>query len=348
MRLITTIVLVLSIASLTTSAQDIEPALFTEEEEALLAELEAMDSTSLFSLIDNLLTYEPIKSTLNVRLGYNGQVTTAGRDLGVNQYGLSPGVSYYHKSGIYGDLSAYWNSEFDPQYHLTVATLGYLGIVSTEWSYNVSYDHSFFNGVESSITNSLSTGVSWTKKYLSANVNYSYWFGTESAHRLVPSLSGYFRVKPKNSFITRVVIMPTASVLMGNQSIINVRFNDNETVRRTIALTNLNDNRIRQLIDRGILTRQEALAVFVIKNSDNLNLTQEQYDHIYDFLYTEETTEAFGIMNYYLTIPVSVYIDKFSVMASYTYNIPVALPGESIELDNTGYLSLGFSYTFGN
>ncbi|MEQ9297411.1 MAG: hypothetical protein RIF33_02560 [Cyclobacteriaceae bacterium] len=347
MRLIATILLVLSIASHHTSAQKTDSVLFTEEEEALLAELEAMDSLSLFSLIDNLLTYEPIKSTVNVRLGYNGQVTTAGRDLGVNQYGLSPGVSYYHKSGAYADLSSYWNSEFDPQYHLTVVTLGYLELINTEWSYNLSYDHSFFNGVESSITNSLSGGLSWTKKYLNANVNYSYWFGTETAHRLVPSLSGYFTFKPKNSFISRIVMMPTASILLGNQSILNIRFNDNETVRRTVALTNLDDNRLRQLVNRGILTRQEALAVFVLKNPENFDLSQEQYDRIYDFLYTEETTEAFGIMNYYLTVPVSIYINQFSVMLSYTYNIPVELPGESINLENTSYLSVGINYTFG-
>ncbi|MEM8895300.1 MAG: hypothetical protein AAGC88_12030, partial [Bacteroidota bacterium] len=326
MRWITTCTLVLSI-SFSALAQSTDSPVFTEEEEALLAELESMDSLSLLSLIDNLLSYEPIKSTLNVRLGYNGQVTTAGRDFGVNQYGLSPGVSYYHKSGVYGDLSAFWNSEFDPQYHLTVATVGYLGLINSEWSYNVSYDHSFFNGVESSITNSFTAGTSWTKKYLSVNLNYSYWFGETSAHRLNPGVSGYFTIKPKQGIFSRIVLMPTASLLFGNQAIINIRFNDNERVRRTVALTNVDDQRIRQMVDRGIITRQQALAIFVLRNSENLNLSQEQYDRIYDFLYTEVTTDAFGLMNYYFTMPVSLYIGQFSILLSYTYNIPVALPG---------------------
>ena len=339
--------LVLSIASYQTSAQSTDSVLFTAEEEALLAELEAMDSLSLFALIDNLLSYEPVRSTVNVRVGYNGQVTTAGRDLGVNQYGLSPGASYYHKSGLYADLTAYWNSELDPKYHLTVATLGYLGIINSAWSYNISYDHSFFNGVESSITNSFSGGLSWTKKHISTNINYSYWFGKETAHRLIPSVSGYFTIRPGGSFISRIVIMPTASVMLGNQSILNIRFNDNERVKRTVALASLDESRIRQLVDRGILTRQQALAVFVLKNPENFNLSQQQYDRIYDFLYTEETTEAFGLMNYYFTMPVNVYINQFSLMLSYTYNIPVALPGETIDLQNTGYLSVGISYTFG-
>ncbi len=347
MKWIAITTLILSI-SLSGSAQPLDSLIFTEEEEALLAELEAMDSLSLFSLIDNLLTYEPIKSTVNIRLGYNGQVTTAGRDFGVNQYGISPGVSYYHKSGAYADLSGFWNSEFDPQYHLTVATIGYLGLLNESWSYNVSYDRSFFNGAESSITNSLIGGFSWTKKYLSANINYSYWFGEVSAHRLTPGLSGYFNLKPKQSIFTRIVIMPTASILLGNQAIINIRFNDNERVRRTVALANVDERRIRQMVDNGVLTRQQALAIFVLKNAENLNLNQAQYDRIYDFLYTEETTEAFGIMNYYFTLPVSLYINQFSLLLSYTYNIPVALPGESLDLENTGYLSVGLSYTFGN
>src|SRR5688572_27933673 len=57
------------------------------------------DSLNIFNLIDSLLTLEEnvINSQLGLRWNYNSNVLYAGQTLGINNFGLSPGVSFYHK-----------------------------------------------------------------------------------------------------------------------------------------------------------------------------------------------------------------------------------------------------------
>ena len=92
----------------------------------LLDELElylAADSTDIFDLIDSLLETDITYSQLSVRLGYTSDISYAGRTFGFNQFGLTGGVSYYHKTGLFGDVSGYWNSNLDPSYNPTIALL---------------------------------------------------------------------------------------------------------------------------------------------------------------------------------------------------------------------------------
>src|SRR5689334_20811477 len=87
----------------------------------------ADDSLSIFALIDSLLTLEKdMGSQLALRMGYNSNVLSAGRTLGINNFGLAPGVSYYHKSGAYADVSTYWSKDFHPSWYLTIASVGYM------------------------------------------------------------------------------------------------------------------------------------------------------------------------------------------------------------------------------
>jgi len=55
--------------------------------------------------------------------------------------------------------------------------------------------------------------------------------------------------------------------------------------------------------------------------------------------------EAYGIMNYYFSLPISVKKGRFRFAASYNYNIPVALPGETFTLDNSWYTAFNLYYS---
>src|SRR5690349_516475 len=78
------------------------------------ATLTSQDTLSIVDLIDSLLTLDDeLKSQLAVRVGYNSNVLEAGRTLGIENFGLSPAISYYHKSGLYADLTGYWSKDFD-------------------------------------------------------------------------------------------------------------------------------------------------------------------------------------------------------------------------------------------
>ena len=48
---------------------------------------------------------------------------------------------------------------------------------------------------------------------------------------------------------------------------------------------------------------------------------------------------VFGDMNYSFSAPLSITLNNWNFLVSYTYNIPKALPGEDLGLTNSGYLS---------
>ena len=100
--------------------EDIDFSILSED--SLL--LDELDSLSIFALLDSILNSDYRQSQLALRIGFTSDVVNAGRDLGANQQGLTPGVSYYHKSGLFASAIGYWNSQFDPKYNLTVLSAG--------------------------------------------------------------------------------------------------------------------------------------------------------------------------------------------------------------------------------
>jgi len=54
-----------------------------------------------------------------------------------------------------------------------------------------------------------------------------------------------------------------------------------------------------------------------------------------------------GIMNYAITVPLSVTHKNWGFSFSYTYNIPKALPGEPLTISESSYLSGSLTYFLG-
>ncbi len=57
-------------------------------------------------------------------------------------------------------------------------------------------------------------------------------------------------------------------------------------------------------------------------------------------------TNAFGIMNYSLFMPVIFTVKKISLMVNYTLNLPVALPNEELDTSLNNFLSTTLIFTF--
>jgi len=335
------------------SSDSTELANLSAELDALFANEE--DSLSLFSLIDSLLTIGSAQSGLSVRLGYSNRITTVGRDFGVDQQGVSPGISYYHKSGIYGDVTGVWNSELDPKYYLTIATIGYLGTIGEKWAYSTSYDHSFFHSLDSAVsfplTNSLSGSITHDFKFLYTTFNYSYLFGNETAHQLAWNLTGVFKIKAFKPFKS-ISFMPTFSVLWGNQTLTY-----SSTVSTEDFIKNLSNEEIRTYFEKQSdrLSRADLIkrASSIVKLRNDLNegtrLSRQQRSILSQFSNQFQTeVNSFGLLNYYISLPISFSANKFNIMVSYNYNIPKELP-ESVleETASNGYFSFTFSYNIG-
>ena len=268
--------------------------------------MERGDTLRLFSLIDSMMSIEApaIKSQLITRLGYNSNVVSASRTLGFNQFGMAPGVSYYHKSGMYADVTGYWSNEYSPNYYLTVASAGYMHSPTKWWSFMAEYNRYLYSIVseDTYIAYKNNVGVSnfFDVKPFTFRLDYQYYFGDKQAHRINPSVM--LNIEKRNlGKINRITFFPTVSLLTGSEQI---------TETKAYAQTLL----------EALIRLRRGLPQFY-----------------------EETQTKFGILNYSFVAPISINIKNWFFILSYTYNIPKSLPGETITLVNSGYISASVS-----
>jgi hypothetical protein len=282
-----------------------------QEKEALLAPdttaLSSLDSLSIFNLIDSLLMLDDLnRSQLGIRMGYNSNVLSAGRTLGIENFGLSPGISYFHRSGLYADASAYYSKDFDPSYYLTVASLGYMNDMTKNFSFMLGYDRYFYNleGNYLPYTNTVSITPIVNFEPGSFSATYSFYFGDQYAHRILPCLN--FTLEKRRIWkIDRIAIIPTVYALLGNEVITTIEYLPAETRRQRL--------------------RNKVL-----------------YGTEYPYLQTDKS--IFGIMNYAFSVPLRININQWSLSVTYTYNIPKALPGEIFTLSESTFLSGSLMY----
>ena len=294
---------------------------YLEADSIALSEL-GSDSLSILDFIDSLMNTEYSISALSVRAGYISNITNAGRDFGIEQYGLSGGIAYYHKSGFFGDISGFWNSDLEPAFNPLVVSAGYMLSNISKFSLTASYDHYFyFNGNDSldyyfPLTNSLNISPYLDLKFLSLGVNYSFLFGDKTAHRIRPDL--YANISFSNvGFIDKIQILPGASMYWGNEDVItqNTQYLD-----------------LRDFIQEVGLIRFRTLY-------------RRYGNKLIEYIYQQDVKNVFGLLNYNFSVPVNFYIGRFTLSCSYFYNIPVALPGEEIDLSPNSYFSASLSYS---
>jgi hypothetical protein len=273
---------------------------------------EDLDTLGLFQLLDSLIELESLRSSqFSLHLGYISEVSNAGRTLDIRQYGFNPGISYFHKSGLFGDVTGYWNSDLDPHYDLTVVSLGYIGLLSPKISYTFSYDHSFFTDREHDLdlpdwavdlllppilNNSFSTGLDLDFGGIETGVDYSWLFNKESAHRLYWRLTGDLK-KYNWLGLNRVSLRPAFELLFGNADIISVTFSREALIQKRFP--------------------------YLINNENE-----------------------FGLMNYRFRLPLGLTKRPFHFIVEYNYNIPVQLPGEDFEYPNNSFFSIDLYYNF--
>lgn len=267
------------------------------------------DSLAIFKLIDSLMTMEIQEaSQMAFRMGYNSNVLMAGRTLGITQFGLSPGVSYYHKTGLFADVTSYWSRDFDPSFYLTTASVGYMHLFSSKFSVIANYDHYFYMQEDRDeltyFRHALSASPTITTKYVTFRVDYSYFFGATAANRIMPALS--FNLKRNKVLgLDHISFYPTVLVLFGDEKYSTIEF------ERPATLV-------------------EAL----------LNIQQ------YGTRFSPKITEhkVFGVMNYAFSFPLNVSAGNWIFNTTYTYNIPKALDGEPLTLKESGFLSASIIY----
>lgn len=266
------------------------------------------DSLDIFNLIDSILSMEEhvVKSQLGVRLNYNSNVLYAGQTLGINNFGLSPGVSYYHKIGLYADVSVYWSQDFEPTLYLATLSVGYMHSFNSKFSIDIGYDryipikNDFFQ-----YKNTISVAPYLDLKPVTFSVNYAYYFTETGVHRVMPSLS--FQLEKKKLFnIDKISFTPAAYILFGND-----RWTEYEIIDGATPLERF-------------------------RNYQRYGTPYKIVEHEY---------EASGLMNYSFAFPLAVAHKNWRFLVSYTYSIPKSLDDNyPYTLPETGFIAAGLTY----
>lgn len=274
------------------------------------------DSTSILTMIDNILEsdIETKYSQLAARLGYNSNVVATSSVFGINQFGLAPGVSFYHHSGLYVDVTGYWSNEYDPNYYLTIASAGYLNSFTSYWSAMAEYsyyDTKINDDAFVPYRHSLGLTNFFEVKQLNFRLDYYFYFGEQSAHRWQPGVAWSLEKENWLGF-DRALFFPSFNVLFGVEPV-------------TIIYSELVPYTTRP-------------AEILFRRNNGLPLFFERF--------TEETSYETGVMNYSLSAPIMLSKKQWNFTFTYTYNFPKALEGQSLVIANGGYVSLSVTRFF--
>jgi hypothetical protein len=317
-----------------------------KELDSLFAEESIPD---LFKLADSLLALDSAKiHALSLRTGYVSRIVTSGRTFGFNQFGLTPGATYYHPKGVLAGVSGYWSSEFSPKYYLTDITIGYTKQIRKRFVGNVAHHFYLYNDslTSHSFNKSAEASLYHQSKYADAGIEYTYLYGGETSHRLTANINGRYKIRT-NGIVSAVTLMPGASLQWGNANVFYLR---QPRTGASELYQLIKQNKYPRLTIREITrltyfleTNRETAARFLLRNND---YTDGQASTLIDTYYEGQVQQknVFGFMNYCFSFPVMLSAGNFSLLVNYTYNVPVALPGEDFVYEPNGYFSTSLSY----
>jgi hypothetical protein len=314
--------------------------LFAEEDSVL----------AMFRMVDSLLLLEEQKyHSIMSRVGYISTVSSAGRSEDVQQRGYSVGASYFHPSGLFADASGFWNQAYSPSYYLTGLSIGYMNTFWKKWNFTANHDFYFYNDTLSeanAFNKSLQIGNYLELKWLDIGVDYGFLYGNENAHRLVANANLQFSWRT-NFFISRISIMPGASIQWGNANIVYLRQSDSPIldILNIVQQEDYPELERREYLRFSYLLAQQrqSAAILYLRRR---GFSNEQIEEIITTYQEQQVQQSnvFGLMNYSFSFPLSLQLGKFNLLLNYTYNIPIGLPGEVNTYEPNGFLSATLSH----
>ena len=330
------------------SAQE-KSALDSLYDELDQAFLDADLPPSLLQMADSLiLLLDQDFHSIGILAGYMSNVITAGRDLGIDQHGFNTGLSYFHPSGMFADVSGFWNSEYDPTYYLTTVGIGYFQTIGKHWNISAGHDFMFYDSdIEFLFDKAARLSAFYQKEHWEAGLDYRYLYGREQAHRLVGLLSGRITFNDVAG-MDRIALIPGITVQSGNATV--QYYQQSETPLRDMY-TIINNGDYPELTERDYLRLS-----YLIYKGYQFRAVQFLRDRGFSLgqiqqIITEyeenqlEYSDVFGLMNIGLSAAVSISKKNWNLYLNYTYNFPIALPGEDFEYPRNDYISISLMYT---
>lgn len=153
---------------------------------------------------------------------YNSDTYFSGRDIDIDQYNITPQITYAHSNGIFVGLSGIYYSEFVPNWDVTMAMVGYGKNIGKKklFKYSVSYSKYFYaDDINNIYTNTLNAGlgVRNKKRNIGTQISASYLFGEEQSFEIASRSFVNFNLLKTNK--TSLKFKPQLNIISGKQTI---------------------------------------------------------------------------------------------------------------------------------
>ncbi len=193
---------------------------------------EPVKEKEIDNLIDELFMEDAVINELTASLNnfqflyisatFNSDTYFSGRDIGIDQYNITPQITYAHSNGIFASLSGIYYSEFEPNWDVTVATIGFGKNIGKKklFKYAVYYSKYFYandlNNIYSNTIN-IGLGVRNKKRNIGTQLSGAYLFGEDQSFEIASRSFIDFNLIKTNK--TSLKFKPQLSIIAGKQTI---------------------------------------------------------------------------------------------------------------------------------
>ncbi len=191
----------------------------TEDEEIdnLLDEMFFNDEQLVDDLMNAIGDYDFLYSSVT----YSSNTFFAGRDSGVDQFNITPQVSYFSSSGFNAAITSVYFQEQDPNWDFVALTAGYGNTIGQRKNvhYNLSYSRFFFSDGFDEFNNSIDVSIGLRNKARTFGVigSASYLFGSEQSIQLSTRVYGNFALSEGSGYALK--FRPQLTFLAAEQAI---------------------------------------------------------------------------------------------------------------------------------
>jgi hypothetical protein len=205
---------------------------------------------------------------------------------------------------LYADITSYWSKEYEPDLYLTVGSVGYMSSPTKWWSLMGEYNRYMYTDAKEA-------------EYI--------------AYKNSVGVSNFFDV---NILTFRL----DYQFYFGDKQAHRI----NPSIMLNLEKKNLGKiTRISFFPTFSLLMGSEQISYYVPYTTRLIGIIYRLRNGLPLYYLQNET--KFGILNYSFVAPITINLKKWYFTVSYTYNIPKALPGETINLVDSGYLSASVS-----
>ena len=201
-----------------------------------IVNLQAQETDEILSeedeIIDNLLGEESVEEFLksatdfqflHFSIDYNNKTYFSGRDIGTDQFNISPQLTYINSNGFFAGITGIYFSEFAPEWDYTAVTFGYGKSFGKDKKYrwSTSYARYFYSDTseDNPFTNAISLAleVDNKQKTLGTELSATYLFGSDNSFQLISSTYGVLSLsKTKKSHLK---LRPQLNIVVAQQTI---------------------------------------------------------------------------------------------------------------------------------